>query len=150
VSFLAVTASTLKGAVVRTGDTDLLGLGFWSRHIVTFDFPNRVIYLRQGARFKEPDRYDLSGLHLLRINGATVVHSVDDGSPAANAGIRAKDVIVKINHQTTAKQRLFAIRRLLSVEGHEVAMTVKHGDEDFEVAFSLLRWGSSRDLGSKK
>ena len=43
-------------------------------------------------------RYDLSGLHLLHIDGATTVHSDGQESPAAKAGVQAKDVILRINH----------------------------------------------------
>jgi Aspartyl protease len=35
-----------------------LGLGFWSRFIVTFDFPKRKVYLREGNGYNRPDRQD--------------------------------------------------------------------------------------------
>lgn len=148
VQFLAVKASIVRNPVVKMSDSNLLGLGFWSRHVATFDFPNKVIYLREGVRFKEPDRYDLSGLHLLRIVGAAVVHSVDNQSRAATAGIEANDVIVKINDQMVEQRSMFAIRRILSVEGDEVATTANRREEEFDVAFSLRKCCSSHELGS--
>jgi hypothetical protein len=136
VQLLAVNGSIVRSPVVKMSDSNLLGLGFWSRYVATFDFPNKVIYLREGARFQEPDRYDLSGLHLLRVNGVTVVHSIDAGSRAAEAGIKSKDVILKINDQEAGQQSMFAIRRILSVECAKVVMKVGRENERFEVVFS--------------
>lgn len=137
IPFLAVKASVLRNPVVKKGDTNLLGLGFWSRHIVTFDFPNKIIYLRQGDRFNEPDRYDLSGLHLLRMNGKTTVHSVDEGSPAAKAGLQPKDRIVKMDGKDIDKWSLFTIRQKLCVEAEKVKMTIQRSERQLDIAFPL-------------
>lgn len=137
IQLLAVKTSVLRNPVVKKGDANLLGLGFWSRHVVTFDFPNRVIYLSQGDRFNEPDRYDLSGLHLLRIDGATIVYSIDDESPAANAGVQPKDRILKMDGKDIGKLSLFTIRKKLSVEAEKVEMTIQRGERQLDVAFPL-------------
>ena len=79
--------------IQNRSDVSHVGLNFFRRHIVTFDFPNQKLYLQPGKRFEMQDKNDMSGLHLLRINGLTVVHSVDDNSPAFNAGIRAQDIL---------------------------------------------------------
>jgi len=50
---------------------------FLSRHIVTFEFQNKRIYLKKGEDFKKIDETDMSGLHLLRISNQTLVYSVD-------------------------------------------------------------------------
>ncbi len=150
VQLLAVNGSIVHNAVIKRSDSNLLGLGYWSRYVVTFDFPNKVIYLREGERFKEPDGYDLSGLHLLRIDDRTIVHSVDDGSPAAAAGIIAKDVIIKIDDDNVAQRSLLAIRRLLSVEGARVSMTINRKDEHIDVAFSHRRHSSVDDVCERK
>ena len=138
IQFLAVKGSIVHNPVVKMSDSNLLGLGFWSRYVATFDFPNNVIYLREGAQFNEPDRYNLSGLHLFRIDGEICVHSVDAGSPADAAGIIAKDVIIKINNQSAAQQSMFTIRRLLSVEDSEVEMKIKRNNERFDVVVVSL------------
>jgi hypothetical protein len=63
---------------------NLLGLNYLSRYLVTFDFPNRTVYLRKGKRFEAPDVLDRSGLHIIRAREKPIVESVDTGSPAAD------------------------------------------------------------------
>lgn len=38
--------------------TSFLGLKYWSRYVVTFDFSNRAIYLKRGHQFDRPDVHD--------------------------------------------------------------------------------------------
>ncbi len=67
-----------------------VGLSFLSRYAVTLDFPNRAIYLRKGERFNEPDHPDLSGLHLLRRDGArSLIWSTPLAPPHRLASSRA-------------------------------------------------------------
>jgi S1-C subfamily serine protease len=99
--------------------------------------PNGVLYLRKGVRFNEPDRRDLSGLHILRVDGATVVHSVDEGSPAGTAGVQSKDVILRIDGRPAEQESMFAIRQLLRRENPQFEMTIRRGTERFQVFLSL-------------
>jgi hypothetical protein len=79
---------------------NLLGLEYLSRYVVTFDFPNRKMYLKKGERFSAYDELDLSGIDIVRKDGKTVVEEVAGSSPAAEAGIQPKDRIVKIGGQS--------------------------------------------------
>src|SRR5262249_53376225 len=63
-----------------------LSLGFLTRFNVTFDFPNKKMYLVKNKNFDRPDTWDRSGLHLLRDGEKTLVHSADKKSPAEQAG----------------------------------------------------------------
>jgi predicted aspartyl protease len=115
-----------------------LGLPFLSRHIVTFDFPNAKVYFKKANQFNKVDETDMSGLHLLRISGDTVVHSVDQGSPAQKAGIRAKDVILKIANKEAGEYSMWEIRRLLmSEDKKKIEMLLKSGGAIKEVSFLL-------------
>jgi C-terminal processing protease CtpA/Prc len=117
-----------------------LGLAFLSRFIVTIDFKNEILYLKRGAGFSRRDEIDMSGLHLLRIDGKTIVYSVDEGSPADQAGVKAKDVIAKVDGKTAGEIEMWDIRRLLkSGDGKLIRMTVKRGEKTFEVSFRLKR-----------
>lgn len=96
---------------------NILGLKYWSRYVVTFDFPNSFIYLKKGRKFEQPDLRDMSGLHIIRRKRKTVVYSVDNESPAENAGIKPQDLLLKINDENTTDMTLSTIRRLLSADG---------------------------------
>jgi hypothetical protein len=96
-------------------EDNALGLGYWSRFVVTSDFPAGRVYLERGKAFGRPDRHDLSGLHLVRREGKTRVHAVDKDSPAATSGIQAGDTLVTIAGEPADRLRLFELRRQLSV-----------------------------------
>jgi C-terminal processing protease CtpA/Prc len=117
-----------------------LGLPFLSRHIVTFDFPNDKVYFKKSKEFNKVDETDMSGLHLLRISNKTVVHSVDEDSPARKAGIRAKDIILKVENKDASEYGMWELRRLLmSGDKKKVAMTIKSGDDVKKISFLLKR-----------
>jgi len=122
------------------GYLSTLGLPFLSRHIVTFDFPNSKVYFKKGKEFDKVDETDMSGLHLLRISGKTVVYSVDEDSPAHKAGIRANDIILKVGNKEASEYDMWKLRRLLmSGDKKKVVMTIKRGDGVIEVSFLLTR-----------
>ena len=111
-----------------------------SRHIVTFDFPNSKVYFKKGKEFDKVDETDMSGLHLLRISGKTVVYSVDEDSHAHKAGIRANDIILKVGNKEASEYDMWKLRRLLmSGDKKKVVMTIKRGDGVIEVSFLLTR-----------
>lgn len=129
-----------RGLILHPGSHATLGLSFLCRHVVTFDFPNKRLYLKKGKRFHERDELDMSGLHLLRVSGETVVHSVDEGSPAKAAGIKAEDVILKISGNEASEMEMWTIRKVLkSGDGREIRMKLNRGGEVVEVSFRLKR-----------
>ncbi len=116
---------------------NVLGLNYWSRYVATFDFPGEAIYLKGGDRFDQPDTQDLSGLTLVRVEGRVLVHSVEDGTPAALAGIKPQDAILKCNGEKTEDIPLVALRRLLAVRGAKVSLLLKQGPDEREVLLVL-------------
>jgi hypothetical protein len=116
---------------------NVLGLNYWSRYVATFDFPGQAIYLREGSRFGQPDTHDLSGLSVVRVGGRTTVVAVDDGTPAAGAGILPGDVILKVNGTNAGDMTLTAIRRLLAVRGAKVTLVLSRGGKEQETAVAL-------------
>jgi hypothetical protein len=119
--------------------TNILGLGFWERYNVTFDFPNHLIYLQPSKQINKPDTQDLSGLKLGRIDGRVVVKAVDKESPAARAGIQAQDVLLRIDGEDGTSIRLYEILLRLHSEGKTVRLTIKRGDRLFGVGPTCLR-----------
>jgi len=132
-----------EGLIFNEGKWSLLGNSFLSRHIVTFDFPHNVIYLKKGKAFDRIDEFDMTGLHLIRASGEnisnkTVVHSVDQDSPADKAGLRAGDIILKVNNKNANEYSRWELSRLKrSGKGHKITITIKRGNKEQEVSFLL-------------
>ena len=82
----------------------------------------------------------MSGLHLLSVEGRTVVESVDKGSSAEEAGIRAKDAVLKVGEANAARMDIWELRGLLkSGDGKEIGMTIGRGQEEKSVTLKLKK-----------
>ena len=55
-----------------SGGFNCLGVEFWSRFTVTFEFPGRKVFLSKGQCYGRPDEGDYAGL-VLALNGSTVI-----------------------------------------------------------------------------
>ncbi len=120
----------------------MLGLRFWERYSVTFDFPNHLIYLKPSKTFALPDPIGLSGINTLRIGGRVVIDRIDEGSPAAKARIRVKDVVLRIDGQDLATMRLHAFRLRLCEGGKTVRLSIRRGDRTLDVPVVLPARGA--------
>lgn len=109
---------------------NILGLGYLSRYIVTFDFPSRAMYLRPGKRFADADRVPLSGLALRPHSGAMRVEYVSPDRPAAAAGIAAGDLVTEIDGKETRSLTMLATQRLLAVPGRHVLLVARGAAEE--------------------
>lgn len=134
---LAVKGSVLRNLIVKKGQSNSLGLRFWSHYHVTFDFPNKVVFLRHGQQFSRPDHHDQSGLHLLRIDGRIIVNSIDTTSPAAKAEIHPTDEIIEIDEENLRHESLFQIREYLRNATNTIDITVNRDGQIIKVKLSL-------------
>jgi len=127
----------LDHACFSEAEGSVLTLGFLSRFNVTFDFPNKTMYLAKNKNFDRPDTWDRSGLHLLRDGDKTLVHSADKKSPAEQAGITAGDEIVKVADREAAELRLFEIRRRLATPAEALPLVIRRDGKQYQTALKL-------------
>jgi hypothetical protein len=106
-----------------------LGLDYWSRYDVTFDFPGGHVYLRKGKDFNRPEWLNCTGLHLCRHSGETFISVVDAGSPAARAGARPGDIVVSIGGLRPDKQPTAAVGRQFRTPNKTVSLSLKRRGE---------------------
>jgi predicted aspartyl protease len=129
-----------QGLIFTEGSANLLGLGFLSRHVVTLDFPHDRLYLKKGESFDKPDEAGMCGVSLTRPEGRTIVSAVYKGEPAAKAGIRVGDVILKLQGQDVNTYETWEIRDVLrSGHGKEITMTIQRGGKTKDVVVVLER-----------
>lgn len=125
-----------RNLIFDEAEKTMLGLDYLSRYVVTFDFPNRTMYLKKGARFDCPHANNLSGLYVARIGGKTIVKSVDKNSPASISGIMPGDVILKIEDKKADEVRLFTIHLLCSEE-KKARLTIWRDGKEQKVSLLL-------------
>ncbi|MBX9628846.1 MAG: aspartyl protease family protein [Gemmataceae bacterium] len=125
------------GVIFTASGRNYLGLNYWSRYVATFDLAGGAIYLKKGSRYDQADTHDLSGLTVVRLAGRTTVVDVEAGSPAALAGVRPRDVIVKASGERVEGLPLAPVRRSLAVRGAKVSLTLERDGGEREVSFKL-------------
>ena len=112
-----------------------LGLGFWSRLVVTIDFPKQKLYLPKGEQYSRADYPDVSGLHILRRSEVVIVDSVDTGSPGATAGVRLGDILVQAG-KFQGEAPLFQLRAALREPG-AVPCAFQRGKTESRVTLTI-------------
>lgn len=115
----------------------MLGLGFLSRFILTFDFPNRMLYLKKSKRFDQPYLFSHAGMILARDDGAVIVESIRGDGPAADAGIQVGDLLLKVGMRESHGARLLKLYEEFSVAGQAVRVELKRGEERIETVVKL-------------
>jgi serine protease Do len=99
-----------------------------------------------GVEFKPLQ--DLETFYDIDINKGALVTNVDRGSPAAQAGIRAQDILLTINGQPVNArfpEEIAAVRRMISdvPVGSELLVQVKRGKETISFTLKTVRLESA-------
>lgn len=121
---------------------NVLGLGYWMRYVVTFDFPNRAVYLRPSKQFQHTDavyssRAADAGIALSRREGKAVVQKVIARSPASLAGLHAGDELLAVDGVVVYGHRLFSIFKRLYHADRVARLTVRRGSETFDLLVTM-------------
>jgi hypothetical protein len=128
-----------KIAAGQAAPTELagnVGIGILRQFAVTYDLPNDAIYFERYVNFGTPDITDRGGLWVERGSEGYQVVDVVAAGPAAQAGLKAGDVIVEINGRAWADFPLPVLRdtlrgppgsrlRLKTAAGAEVTLVLR-------------------------
>ncbi len=136
------------------GGANSLGMAFLRRFNLTFDFPKGVLYLKPRRHMDQPDRVNLSGLVVVRPAEDAVVHFVVPKSAADDAGVKAKDLLLRINGKEAPRLTWFEIQQELSGSGVTIPLTFRRDSRQFDVKFALPKITPPKrttvDLSKKK
>jgi hypothetical protein len=141
---LTVAGNHHKALLFGESRVNCLGVNYWTRYVVTFDFANEVLYLKKCRQYDKPDVQDLSGLVLNRVGGTTLVKSVHQGSPGDAAGVRPGDVIAKVGNKDAGALRLQELHLLLCSQGKRVAVILRRRDKEVRANLTLRDWRQPR------
>jgi hypothetical protein len=131
---LTVGPFTREGLRVSRINFSSVGLHYLSRFRITFDFPGRCAYLQKGKHYAKPEPCATSGLSILWIDGEPVIEEVRADGPGDRAGVKLRDVLVRVDGRPAAEFDPFALRQVLtSVGGRKVPLTVRRGTHELDV-----------------
>lgn len=114
----------------------ILGLDFWSRYVVTFDFPNNALYLRRGKEFNRRDSFNGSGLHLRRVGQNTIVERVAEDSPAQKTGVLPDDELIAIDGEHVSELPVRDVERRFHAEGKMFRLSLRRRGADLQVTLT--------------
>jgi hypothetical protein len=112
----------------------LIGNDILRRFNVIFNYSKRDIYMVPNSHFRDPFDYAYSGFELYYIDGKIEIGSVSENSPAANAGIKERDVVIAVNNDFSQnfnkyKSAILAsntkVRLILQREGKLIEVDLK-------------------------
>jgi regulator of sigma E protease len=156
----AVTAgSPAEGAGIRPGDRILSvageGVDTWEDLFIAVGTrANRdisIAFLRDGqtrsvtVRPESENRFEVGRIGVLP-NSNPIISSVIAGEPAEKAGLKGGDIVLAVNGEqmATRDQLIEAISRNA---GHEIALTVKRGDQQLQLRATPEQRGDRGMLG---
>jgi predicted aspartyl protease len=131
---------TSEEAGVSGNTVGLLGAELLRRFTVVIDYPHSRLLLEPNAALLEPDEFDMTGMSLAALVPQTYsVRLVLEGSPAAEAGVQAGDVLVAIDGRPASQMALSTIRALFQQEGNTYTLQMKRGDTAREIRLTTRR-----------
>jgi len=111
---IAALSAAKAGSFADEGSDGNIGSGLLKRFVVTFDYPNRRLYLQRLAR---PDvdtgRFDRTGMWINADQSGFEIMDLADNGPAAAAGLKKGDVVLAIGEQDVASLSLSDARSML-------------------------------------
>lgn len=127
-------------SVKRDGN---LGMGILKKFTVIIDYPDSVIYLKQGPNYNEPFEHDMSGLEYYATGNdynRIIISRVEPGSAADGVGLEKDDEILSINFQPVAKMTLEEIDALFrSRPDRNLLLEIYHDKKRDNVIITLKR-----------
>lgn len=107
-----------------------LALRYLTRYIVTFDFPNHMMYLKPSRNYARPESEPPRGtpawgVVLSCLTGEVCVLQVHQRSPAALAGVEVSDVLVAVDGTQVGAPRDFSIHKLFCTSADTLRLTVR-------------------------
>jgi hypothetical protein len=128
------------GALARSEFAGILGAEILRRFRVIVDYSRERMILEPKASFKEPYRYDASGIRL-RSSGTGfreyVITGIAENSPAAKANLQEGDRLTEIGGKAAKALSLGEISELLKRDGATEAIKVQRGSQVVEVSLAL-------------
>jgi len=122
--------------VVHATPVNLIGLEYLSEFVVTFDFPNEVVYLRpQSKRDIDSSGFVREvGVSLHRNRDLISIAHVKGGSLADQSGLQTGDIVEKVDGRAIPSGSSWHAGRLLRRVWGRAPLQIQRGDDHLTIA----------------
>jgi hypothetical protein len=135
---LTVGSFTQRGLRVSRINLNSVGLRYFSRYQVTFDFPGERLFLKRGAAYGRAEPAATSGMTIVWNNGEPTIETVRPRGAGAAARLEPGDVLVQVSGRPAGEFDPFALRELLtSTAGRKVPLRVRRAESEFAAELVL-------------
>lgn len=123
------------------GADGVIGADFLRRFTVIFDYQNERMILESNRHFNEPSEGDACSLTGMSITaeGSDLktfrIESIIEGSPAAEAGIKERDVVLAVNGTPAEKFDLEQLHRTF-VKAKTFRLSIERGNARYETVIN--------------
>jgi hypothetical protein len=120
----------------------MLGIDFLRRFKIFLDWERKRITLEPNRHYREPSRFDASGIRVYRLAGehqAVQIFQVLPGTPAAEAGLQEGDNLIALDDVPVERMSPGMVHEALREDGREVALLVQRKTEVFTIKLKLRR-----------
>jgi len=124
------------GLVFQESKQNALGMAFFRRHSVVFDFPFNRLYLEPNKDYQDADTVDKSGVRLILQDGKVRVTKIVPLEGAKTEGLRSGDEVISIDGEKEIS--LYQARkRLRGKAGRQLNIGIKRDMQIHEVDIVL-------------
>jgi len=139
---VAIFSQPGPGKTSSPGSIGNIGGDVLQRFRVTFDYPHERLYLAPSPSFARAFEADMTGMTLdVRAEGdhAIAVERVEPGSPAAQLGITAGDIVESVDGRPLLAADLAALKKRTKLEGQSIKLGLMRGTARSEVTLTTRR-----------
>lgn len=131
----------VEQALLLSNRDGSVGAEMLKRFHVIFDYPRKQMLIKRGANYKEPFRYNMSGIELFTpFPGMPYfqVAAVREGSEAEAVGIKVEDRLIEINGNPVTQYNLNDITRILQDKpGRNISLLIERNGILIKYDFTL-------------
>jgi hypothetical protein len=113
----------------------LIGNDLLRRFNVILNYPDRKIYLKPNRHYHDPFDYAYTGMNFYLIDGKIIITDVNDGSPAAAAGVRPGDQLLAVENNFSNNIQQY--KALLQKHGETVALVIFRNEQTLFLSLKI-------------
>lgn len=114
----------------------LIGNDLLRRFNMTFNYPQREIYLQPNHHYDDPFDYAYTGLGMYFIYGKVIVEDVIKGSPADKAGFKVDDEIFAVGKNFS--NNIQAYKNILQTPNEDIKVIIKRNGQLMSLVIHTL------------